>query len=802
MFSAANETPLRTSHAVVLQGLLADTPYVYDVVSRDQLGHVTRDTNGGRHYTFRTPPWGDVLLVIGDDTFPVEREASYAAAFDALGWTWSAWSVADLGLPSFAILQTMKAVVWQVGLEQYPTFDPAAQALLKVYLDGGGRLLVFSHDTSWSLGSSTSPWYNASNAAWLGGVLKATFACDPSAVTTVSGVSGDPISGAFTAGVTYTPHRTGGADDEVNAGSAGGSTAVVWRDGGVSGCTGNAPVGLRWTAAASNGTAGVGAWGGTPSRLEYFAFEITGADTNTTDLRPGSLLRSALLDNALRWLVGVSTTALDRDHPDVALLAPAAGTYSGSSVTINWTAAATGPGIGLASFDLAYSPDDGQAWVALATMAGTARGMVWSLAGVPNANAYRIRIIAVDSGTPSLTAEATSDASFAINRTGGDDLGPVIRAGSLRISPDPPGAAAPSTLSATADDTSSGDSAIAAAELFWSAGPPAAANGTGVPLLAADGTFDQSMENLTFSGSFAAPPGNTCAWVHAEDSAGNWGPLNRTCVVVLNLGPDLLPPAPAVLSSLTAVNAAADLQVTWGRAWDDGLYGGTAQYRVLRASAAAGPYADVSGNVTATGAVAYSFVDPGRGATDPSDAFYRVETADAANNTQLSALIAAKIWRPVSTGLNLVGLPVDPGSSSVASMAAALGWSAAWTYDACGAGFGWSRATPAQGSLSLAAGRGFWFNATAPGDLLILGLTDAVASVRLCAGWNLVALPGFPGNLTVGSLKAATGADLVEGFIANDAYHLRVLSDATPLVPGDGYWVRIPASVLWVVAGW
>src|SRR5512136_1802974 len=69
--SWVNESLLRTTHALVLKGLQAETLYVYDVVSTDQLGHVTRDTNGGRHYTFGTPPWGDVLLVIGDDTFPV-----------------------------------------------------------------------------------------------------------------------------------------------------------------------------------------------------------------------------------------------------------------------------------------------------------------------------------------------------------------------------------------------------------------------------------------------------------------------------------------------------------------------------------------------------------------------------------------------------------------------------------------------------------------------------------------------------------------------------------------------------------
>lgn len=801
--TAINETLLRTTHALVLKGLQADILYEYDVLSKDQLGHVTWDTNGGRHYAFRTPPWGDVLLVIGDDTFPVEREASYAAALTQAGWTWSAWHVADLGLPPLSVLQGRKAVIWQIGLEEYPTFNVSAQALVKAYLDGGGRLLIFSHDTSWSLGSVASPWYSATSAAWLGGVLKASFLCDPSAITQVVGVSGDPVSGSDTAGVGYTPHRTGGADDELATNAAGGTTSTAWRDGGVTGCTGNAPIGLRWVSSGNNGTAGVGTWGATSSRLAYFAFEITSVDTNSTDLRLGSATRAAILNNALRWLVGVSTSALDRDPPAVALVLPAGSMFSGSSILINWTATAYGPSIGLASFLLSYSPDSGQTWFPLATVAGSARGTIWNLAGVQNGNAYRIRIRAADNGAPSLTGESISNRTFAINRTGGDTLGPVVRAGSVRFSPSPPGAGALARLNATADDTRSGDSPIAAAELFWSAAPPTAPNGTGVPVDAADGGFDHAMENLTFSGAFAVAPGNTCAWVHAEDAAGNWGPFNTTCFVVIFTGPDVVAPAAAALSSLTLTNANVDLQVTWGRAWDDSLYGGTVRYRVWRASSAAGSYALVSGDVTATGSLSYSFLDAGHGAGDPANAFYRIETIDAATNSQMSPAIAAKTWLAVVPGLNLMGMSVDPGTRSVTAMAGILPWAEAWTYDACSGGFGWSNASQGSApSLTLPAGRGFWFNATAAGSLLVLGIARAQMQIRLCAGWNLIALPGFLVNITVGSLKAAIRADLVVGFDPNDAYRTKILGNATPIVAGDGYWVRVAATTVWTVAGW
>src|SRR5207253_4306017 len=57
----------------------------------------------------------------------LEREASYAAALASNGWSGSFWRVAELGLPPLAVLQARRAVIWQVGLEQYPPFNASAQ---------------------------------------------------------------------------------------------------------------------------------------------------------------------------------------------------------------------------------------------------------------------------------------------------------------------------------------------------------------------------------------------------------------------------------------------------------------------------------------------------------------------------------------------------------------------------------------------------------------------------------------------------------------------------------------------------
>src|SRR5205814_1965737 len=214
-------------HAIMLTNLTAETDYFFEVTSRGRLGNATTDANGGLLYRYRTNPLGDVLVVIGGPSFPPEREASYEAGLSANGWTHSFWRIADQGLPGLAVLQARRAVLWQVGLEQYPPFDAAERDLVKRYLDGGGRLIVASHDAAWALSDSNSSFASPGSAAWVQGVLKARFVCDPSSIARANGIPSDPISGAYTGGVLYTPHRTDGADDELAAISAGGPTTTI-----------------------------------------------------------------------------------------------------------------------------------------------------------------------------------------------------------------------------------------------------------------------------------------------------------------------------------------------------------------------------------------------------------------------------------------------------------------------------------------------------------------------------------------------------------------------------------------------
>src|SRR5207253_5141517 len=331
---------------------------------------------------------------------------------------------------------------------------------------GGGRLIVSSHDAAWALSDPNSTFRTPASAAWVHGVLKATFVCDPQSIPRVAGSSADPLSGTYTGGVAYAPHRPGGADDEIAPMPAGGTTSSMWTDGQVTMCAGNLAVGLRWISSSPNGTIGIGVWGGNRSRLAYFAFEVTSLDTTTTDLRPTSPTRAAILDAALRWLVSAASSALDRDHPDVNITCPNGGVFAGPTLAVDWTAAAYGPGVGIANFTLDASSDAGQTWTSVATLPGSMRSYTWNLGGTSNSDRYRLRITARDDGTPALSATDVTYRTFTIERPNGDVEGPVLWAGSVRIAPLPPGAARLVTFSATAADRTHGGSAIAAAELF------------------------------------------------------------------------------------------------------------------------------------------------------------------------------------------------------------------------------------------------------------------------------------------------------------------------------------------------
>ncbi len=162
-------------------------------------------------------------------------------------------------------------------------------------------------------------------------------------------------------------------------------------------------------------------------------------------------------------------------------------------------------------------------------------------------------------------------------------------------------------------------------------------------------------------------------------------------------------------------------------------------------------------------------------------------------------------------GWNLISLPLITLSTLPDALADRGGdttWNRAMWYDPLDSQDPWKQynsgwLAPLNQLTSVSVKMGLWVNITDAGSdgiLSISGYEPTTTQIQLRAGWNLV---GYPARVdttyNIASLKAATGATLVEGFSAGATYKTAVLADAAVMKKGAGYWVKVPADVVWTV---
>ena len=525
--TAGADTPYVTPHRVRLSGLTPNSLYYYDVESRDFRGNVVKDNNGGQHYTFTTSAGGggtDVLVVVLNNNLEGEEFAHpdfLADALDAGGWTYNWWSTKDDGQFTRDQLKWYKAVYFQVGQENYPPWTVAQKETIKLYHNGGARFAMTGHDIGWS------PWQytpeadtifckNQLHFRYIGDITSTSW-------TTLRGISGDPISGSYTSGVPYQPFRSGAAGDSIRLSGTGapGTGTYVWH-----GNSANDSCGVKWESQNNMGTPGDGIWGGHKTRVVTNAFEITQIDTSN----PNSATRSDILNKLFIWLIG-------HDHPDVTISSPVGGnTYTSSPITISWTAQAYG-GASIDTTWIKYSPDGGQTWFLITSGTNITSPYSWDVSSLTNGPHYRVKVTVCDKDVyPSMKgSDQTTD--FTISIAGNDYTGPKVLPQSIIVGQNPM-IVTPSNTSmpfqATVDDSLTGLSNIMAAE--WSYGGSPASPGTGFPMFALDGSFNEIQEVVAETLYFIYAPGNTevCTlWVRGEDVANNWGnALMRTFTII------------------------------------------------------------------------------------------------------------------------------------------------------------------------------------------------------------------------------------------------------------------------------
>ncbi|MCK4523396.1 S8 family serine peptidase, partial [candidate division WOR-3 bacterium] len=535
--------------AIVLTSLTANTIYYYDVESVDHKGNTVRDDNSGKHYSFATVDMSstDILVLVTDNDLEGELFAHPEFLVDAIeggGWTYSWWqtSINNLGkIPVDNLLKGYKAIFLQSGQENYPPINDDQQDSLERYEQGGGRIAFTGHDFGWAMASTDGFSYVGTDIADSMFVINYMMgAYDGDIIETgnftLYGVTSDPISGDYTAGVVYNPFRWGADGDSLTGISnafVNGTSSDVWRWDNAAGW----PCGVKWESQNTQGSGGDGVWGGYRTRTIFNAFEITQIDT----VNDPSAIRSDILNKNLIWLIG-------HNHPYTTLLAPTGGeNFSTSPVSISWTDSAdVAVGAYIDSVFLYYSPNGGDVWyeITKGTAVEVTSPYSWNVSSLLNGNDYKIKVKVVDGGVyPSMGGLDESDI-FTINITGNDTEGPVVYAGSVKPSINPVAnssgfvPASVFTLTAIICDSITGLSNIGAAE--WSYGIAAAPAGTGHAMTAADGNFDELYENVTTTVTVTDtfPLGDVLFWVRGRDSSpskspNNWGSAVSTTVTIL-----------------------------------------------------------------------------------------------------------------------------------------------------------------------------------------------------------------------------------------------------------------------------
>ena len=535
--------------AIELSGLTSNTIYYYDVESTDHKGNTVRDNNAGNHYQFATVDMSgtDILVIVTDQDMQGELFAHPEFLVQAIedgGWTYSWWqtSVNNFGqIPVDNLLKNYKAIFLQSGQENYPPINKTQQDSIERYEENGGRIAFTGHDFGWAMASTAgfgSVGTDQDDSIFVIDYLMARYDGDIIAMgdVNIDGVSGDPISGSYTAGVNYSPYRDGAGGDSLmgiaNAFVNGVSDTVwEWTDG--------YPMGVRWESNNTLGTSGDGVWGGYKTRVIYNAFEITQMGDTSIVADP---VRSDILNNDLIWLIG-------HDHPDITLTAPTGGEeFTSSPISITWTASADGAsGASIDSVYIYYSPNGGDVWYEIdkGTAAQITSPYSWDVSGLLNGDNYIVKVKVIDGGVEPPMGGFDMSNTFTINITGNDTEGPLVYAGSPQPTINPVGNETgyePSnqfTLTATICDSTTGMSVLGGAE--WSYGATAAAAGTGNAMTAVDGTFDEMYEEvtatITVDGTW--PTGDVKIWVRGQDaspskSADNWGEAESVTITVLN----------------------------------------------------------------------------------------------------------------------------------------------------------------------------------------------------------------------------------------------------------------------------
>ena len=154
-------------------------------------------------------------------------------------------------------------------------------------------------------------------------------------------------------------------------------------------------------------------------------------------------------------------------------------------------------------------------------------------------------------------------------------------------------------------------------------------------------------------------------------------------------------------------------------------------------------------------------------------------------------------------GWNLVSIPLEMDNTTVPSVLASIigKWDVVKYYDNTNKSGRWKTYRQGASTNDLANidnTMGFWIHATEACNLTVSGSTPNSIGINLYAGWNLVGCPTMNSSKNIADALAGTGYDRVEGYDSASPY-IQVLAGSYVMTPGEGYWVRVPADVVWTI---
>jgi hypothetical protein len=540
--SVADSSGYSNTHSVLLTHLLPNTTYAYDVESVNLLGSVTRDSLGGAHRWFTTRAKGQIALIMPNPTssFLASLLATWTNAFQALSWNVDVVTGADADYPvvgnASAGLASYAAVIWQCDPNAYPALSDGQRTAIDSLLNGGGRLLITGHDIGYSLSDASASSYTQERETWLESGLKTRYYGDVYGPNFhFYGLPGDPVTSDFVSGVSYQEIREYATSDNVRpAPNTDGFGTVDWIDD-------QAPLdstGVRWESYAPKGTPGGAVWGGQKSRLLGMFFEWAGLGVSGAANSPP---RTAVLEHSLDWLLG-------HKPPIATITSPTPGQVVTDAFLPVLYSMTPDSGLAISSRSIYASYDGGASWSLVDTHTGSDSGFIWDLGGVlggpkaPNSQHVLIKLVTTDNGAPALRGETILASEFTLDRSGGDTRGPVVVAGSARVTPEPVRADSSATLLASFSDASLGDSPVVAAEFSMGASPASAGSGTAMTIGTPAVTASASV--ALGAGSFSV--GQSTLWLRARDGAGNWGTATALSVTVNSAGVVAIGDAPHV----------------------------------------------------------------------------------------------------------------------------------------------------------------------------------------------------------------------------------------------------------------